>query len=307
MNVYNYNVNVWLVTPPTSCLLEGACSLHSITEDPHNHQNAATNQLCCPQCEQANAACQHSCQHACILSLHMLFIYLPRKWEWNCQYLPSETRPSQTVIFTWQQQYVCLQALLSQFLSLITAPHTIKSTNTQVHIQELRKEGRSNPGSPWEQMSPAQTSDRLPQPAARLKVLCRAEGGHYCWPSCTGGNIEGGVKRLQGSTQRSHTLLCWPFSSAKMQQVTFELKPLTEFFLFFVTCSRSTVCHLVVEAWNNTNSELRGEILQIGEKMTSLTHAVNASESCRTETESAHADPVQAHSEWTPLIISLLQ
>ncbi len=154
-------------------------------------------------------------------------------------------------------------------------------------------------------MSPAQTSDRLPQPTAKLKVLCRAEGGHYCWPSCTGGNIEGGVKRLQGSTQHSHILLCWPFSSAKMQQVTFELKPLTEF--FFVTCSRSTVCHLVAEAWNNMNRELRGEIVQIGEKMTSLTHVVNASERSWTETESEHADPVQAHSEGTQMIISLLQ
>lgn len=136
-----------------------------------------------------------------------------------------------------------------------------------------RKERKNNPQSPWEQMSPAQTSDRLPQPTARLKVLCTAEGGHYCWPFCTGGNI-GGVKRLQGSTKHSHTLLCWLFPPL----LKYSRSHLNQSHLpgFFVTCSRSTVCHLVTEAWNNMDSRLMGEILQIEEKMTSLIHEANA-------------------------------
>lgn len=134
-------------------------------------------------------------------------------------------------------------------------------------------------------MSPAQTSDRLPQPMARLKVLCTAEGGHYCWPFCTGGNIEGGVKRLRGSTKHSHTLLCWLFPPL----LKYSRSHLNRSHLpgFFVTCSRSTVYHLVAEAWNNMDRELRGEILQIEEKMTSSIPAVNASESSWAGTETA--------------------
>lgn len=49
--------------------------------------------------------------------------------------------------------------------------------------------------------------------------------------------------------------------------------------------------------------ELRGETLQTAEKMTSLTHTVNI---IGAEIDSTHADPVQVHSAWTQLIISLL-
>lgn len=109
-------------------------------------------------------------------------------------------------------------------------PHIIKSTNKQVHIQELGKERKNNPQSPWEQMSPAQTSDRLPQPTARLKVLCTAEGGHYCWPFCTGGNIGGSEEAAGLNKALTHFALLTFSPFAKIQQVTFEPKPLTRFF-----------------------------------------------------------------------------
>lgn len=176
----------------------------------------------------------------------------------------------------FSQKDKCLHssAPLHVFPWLITPPHTIKSTKRRrftFRSSVQKKWNNPESPSPWEQMSPAQTSDRLPQPTARLKVHCRAEGGHYCWPSCTGGNMEGGVKRLQGSTKALS--LCAPpadfcFFQPLLKYSGSHLNPnhltkgllLLFFFLFFVTCSRSTVCHLAAEAWNNTGTELGGGI-----------------------------------------------
>lgn len=193
----------------------------------------------------------------------------------------------QIVIFTWQSQCVYASALLTISSSRHTPAYNKIHKHTVSHSGAWKKERRNNPRFPWEQMSPAKTSDRLPQPTARLKVLCRAEGGHYCGPFCTGGNRVGSEEAAGLNTALTNSSLLA--------------------FIPLLKCSRShfnwnhlelpTVCHLVAVAWNNTDRELRGEFLQIGEKMTRLTHAVNA----LTETESAHADP-----SWIQLIISLL-
>lgn len=182
---------------------------------PYIHRNAATNQRCCPQCEQA---CQHSisqettCLHfffSCLHAIHIFTLQMSVKLsvsafanppKSNCNFRLTTTRVCVCV-------YIC-KCLFSRSLSLITPPHTIKSTNAQVHIQELGEERQNNPGSPWEQMSPAQTSDRLPQPTARLKVLCRAEGGHYCWPFLHRRKRRGGGEEAAGfNTALAHSPL----------------------------------------------------------------------------------------------------
>lgn len=45
-----------------------------------------------------------------------------------------------------------------------------KKNPTQFTFTSFTREQKHIPGSLWEQMSPAQTSDRLPQPMDRLKV-----------------------------------------------------------------------------------------------------------------------------------------
>lgn len=169
-------------------------------------------------------------------------------------------------------------------------------------------ERRSNPGSPWEQMSPAQTSDRLPQPTAWLKVLCRAGGGHYCWPSCTGGGMEGelrGCRARLSALTLSHSLppLAGPFSSAEMQQVTFLLKPLTQC-VFFSANLQQINCG-PFGYWGVKWHGRGRQIVQIGGNMTTLTLTVNASESFLTETDTAQADPTEVRSAETQTLFSL--
>lgn len=190
----------------SGCLL--ACMRQSIICHPNIHQNAATKQCRCPQRELCSDSSlwtlmRMNYRPPFLKPVYMLLIYSSNEFEVmsSCPHKPLWVSQLSWhfASTTWSSQHFCHSSHL---------PRTMKSTNAHVHIQEHRKERGNNPGSPWEQMSWAQTGDRLPQPTARLKVLCRAEGGHYCWPFCSGGNIEQGVKRLQGSTRHSHTLLC---------------------------------------------------------------------------------------------------
>lgn len=159
-----------------------------------------------------------------------------------------------------------------------TSAHNENHKTAQVHIQKLgkkkrgaRKKNKNNP--PPTPMGADVTGTNKRQIASahgQAEGALQSRGRSLLLALLHRRKHGGGSEEAAGLNKSTLALLSprWLLflsASAKIQRVTFEPKPLNQrvvvvSLFFFVTCSRSTVCHLAAEAWNNTGRDLWGGI-----------------------------------------------